>query len=154
MSEMVPPDLPPSKPKLLDAVREVPRSNYYSRRTEEAYGGWIKRFILFHGKRHPEEGQTPEHLRLDRRPEAKTEKRTGPYELTKSGSVPSRQAHKCSDLRKLIGIIGRIGAAPMALRSSPRGSGWTHVCKTHNYLTGRNPELGIRAPKNAADNNG
>jgi integron integrase len=41
------------KPKLLDQVREVIRTRHYSLRTEEAYVGWIKRFIFFHGKRHP-----------------------------------------------------------------------------------------------------
>jgi integron integrase len=39
--------------KLLDHVRDVLRVNHYSIRTEEAYLGWIRRFILFHGKRHP-----------------------------------------------------------------------------------------------------
>jgi integron integrase len=43
----------PRKPKLLDQVREVLRRKHYSIRTEEAYVDWIKRFILFHGKRHP-----------------------------------------------------------------------------------------------------
>jgi integron integrase len=41
------------KPKLLDQVREAIRMRHYSVRTEEAYIGWIKRFIVFHGKRHP-----------------------------------------------------------------------------------------------------
>ena len=41
------------QPKLLDRVHEAMRSRHYSRRTEEAYVGWIKRFILFHNKRHP-----------------------------------------------------------------------------------------------------
>jgi integron integrase len=41
------------KPKLLDQVREAIRMRHYSVRTEEAYVSWIKRFILFHGKRHP-----------------------------------------------------------------------------------------------------
>jgi len=41
------------KPKLLDQVREAIRMRHYSMRTEEAYVSWIKRFILFHGKRHP-----------------------------------------------------------------------------------------------------
>jgi len=45
----------PTKPKLLDEVRIHLRSNHYSRKTEEAYIGWIKRFILFHNKRHPNE---------------------------------------------------------------------------------------------------
>jgi integron integrase len=40
-------------PRLLDVVRERIRTRHYSRRTERAYVGWIRRFILFHGKRHP-----------------------------------------------------------------------------------------------------
>lgn len=39
--------------KLLDQVREQLRLKHYSYRTEETYLHWIKRFILFHGKRHP-----------------------------------------------------------------------------------------------------
>jgi integron integrase len=44
-----------NKPKLLDRVREAIRLRHYSLRTEEAYVSWVKRFILFHGKRHPRE---------------------------------------------------------------------------------------------------
>jgi integron integrase len=40
-------------PKLLDRVRAAVRARHYSRRTEESYVGWVKRFVLFHGKRHP-----------------------------------------------------------------------------------------------------
>jgi len=47
------------RPKLLDQVRETIRVRHYSFRTEEAYVGWIRRFVLFHGKRHPSEmGET------------------------------------------------------------------------------------------------
>jgi integron integrase len=42
-------------PKLLDQVREVLRMKHYSLRTEQAYVNWIKRYILFHEKRHPAE---------------------------------------------------------------------------------------------------
>ena len=42
-------------PKLLDQVRAAIRMRHYSRRTEEAYVGWIRRFIVFHGRRHPRE---------------------------------------------------------------------------------------------------
>jgi integron integrase len=45
----------PNKPKLLEQVRQVIRRKHYSIRTEQAYCDWIKRFILFHGKRHPAE---------------------------------------------------------------------------------------------------
>jgi integron integrase len=41
--------------KLLDQVRDVIRLKHYSIRTEEAYVDWIKRFILFHNKRHPKD---------------------------------------------------------------------------------------------------
>jgi site-specific recombinase XerD len=44
-----------NKPKLLDQVRQLMRLRHYSLRTEEAYVGWIRRYILFHGKRHPRE---------------------------------------------------------------------------------------------------
>ena len=40
-------------PKLLDQVRHRIRAKHYSLRTEETYVHWIKRFIVFHGKRHP-----------------------------------------------------------------------------------------------------
>lgn len=43
------------KPKLLEQVRLRLRAMHYSRRTESAYVQWIRRFILFHGKRHPSE---------------------------------------------------------------------------------------------------
>jgi len=36
------------------------RTRHFSRRTEEAYVGWIRRFILFHGKTHPDRLGTPE----------------------------------------------------------------------------------------------
>ena len=42
-------------PKLLEQVCEAIRARHYSIRTEDTYLRWIKRFILFHGKRHPRE---------------------------------------------------------------------------------------------------
>ena len=49
------PSAPPSTqgPKLLDALRTQLRVMHYAIRTEDAYVDWVKRFILFHGKRHP-----------------------------------------------------------------------------------------------------
>jgi integron integrase len=46
--------IPATPPRLLDQVRASLRARHYSVRTEKAYVGWIRRFILFHGKRHPE----------------------------------------------------------------------------------------------------
>src|SRR6266545_2094066 len=49
----------PPKPRLFDRVRAALRTRHYSRRTEEAYVAWIRRYILFHGKRHPGEMGRP-----------------------------------------------------------------------------------------------
>jgi integron integrase len=46
---------PAGQPRLLDRVRNAIRARHYSLRTEETYVAWIRRFILFHGKRHPTE---------------------------------------------------------------------------------------------------
>ena len=44
-----------SKPKLLDEVQNKIRLKHYSIRTEQSYVQWIKRFIIFHNKRHPKD---------------------------------------------------------------------------------------------------
>jgi integron integrase len=67
------------KPKLLDQVREAIRVRHYSLRTEKAYVQWVKRFILFHNKRHPqymgetEIGQFLSSLATDARVSASTQ---------------------------------------------------------------------------------
>jgi integron integrase len=52
--------VPRSHPRLLDQVRQALRSRHYSYLTEKAYVSWIRRFILFHGKRHPADLGTSE----------------------------------------------------------------------------------------------
>ena len=65
--------------KLLDQVRDSLRVKHYAIRTEEAYVDWIRRFILFHDKRHPREMGTPEiraflvHLAVDKHVAASTQ---------------------------------------------------------------------------------
>jgi integron integrase len=44
---------PESKPRLLEQLRHAIRYKHYSYRTEQAYVHWVRRFILFSGKRHP-----------------------------------------------------------------------------------------------------
>ncbi len=68
-----------STPKLFDQVRQAIQTRHYSYRTEEAYVGWIRRFILFHHKRRPEEMGAAEvsgfltSLAVDRRVSASTQ---------------------------------------------------------------------------------
>ena len=65
--------------KLLDQVREKIRLRHYSIRTEDTYVSWIKRYILYHKKRHPNEMGKAEieaflsHLALDRKVSASTQ---------------------------------------------------------------------------------
>lgn len=67
------------KPKLLDRVRQQIRARHYSRRTEKSYVGWIRRYILFHNKRHPAEmgeaeiSQFLTHLAVERKVSASTQ---------------------------------------------------------------------------------
>ena len=71
--------VPGNKPKLLDQLREALRALYYSRRTEQTYRFWVKRFVLFHHVRHPAEMAEPEinafltHLAVKERVNASTQ---------------------------------------------------------------------------------
>jgi integron integrase len=66
-------------PRLLEQVRSVARVKHFSLSTEKAYVSWIRRFILFHSKRHPSEMAEPEireslsHLAVDLRISASTQ---------------------------------------------------------------------------------
>lgn len=69
----------PASPKLLHRMRDHLRTRHYSIRTEAAYLDWVRRFILFHGKRHPadmgaaEVGAFLTHLAVDRQVSASTQ---------------------------------------------------------------------------------
>jgi len=66
-------------PRLLDSVRARARVLHYAIRTEDAYADWVRRFILFHGKRHPREMGAGEveafltHLAVERNVSASTQ---------------------------------------------------------------------------------
>jgi integron integrase len=66
-------------PRLLDQLRAACRVRHYSIRTEDAYADWARRFILFHGKRHPREMGAVEvsafltHLAVERQVGASTQ---------------------------------------------------------------------------------
>src|SRR6266480_6265517 len=44
---------PERRLRLLERVRGKLKTRHYSRRTEEAYCDWVRRFVLFHERRHP-----------------------------------------------------------------------------------------------------
>ena len=70
---------PPRQPKLLERMRFHLRTRHYSIRTEEAYVDWARRFIVFHGKRHPRDMGVAEveaflsHLAVERHVSASTQ---------------------------------------------------------------------------------
>lgn len=70
---------PAQKPRLLDQVRDRLRVKHYALRTEEAYVDWIRRYILYHQKKHPSEMGAAEiesfltHLAVDRKVAASTQ---------------------------------------------------------------------------------
>lgn len=72
-------DLSAGEPRLLDRARSRMRARHLSLRTEKAYLQWMRRYILFHGKRHPAEmGETEinaflTHLAVERRVSASTQ---------------------------------------------------------------------------------
>src|SRR6476620_11694435 len=76
---MITPPAPVPQPRFLERVRWHLRVKRYSIRTETAYVDWIRRFILFHRKRHPDEMGEVEiaafltHLAVDQRVAASTQ---------------------------------------------------------------------------------
>src|SRR5882762_4826172 len=79
MNAILSPTQTRNKPKLLDQVRDVIRRKHFSIRTEQSYVDWVRRFILFHNKRHPREMAEAEvtefltHLARDGRVAASTQ---------------------------------------------------------------------------------
>ncbi len=98
----------PSSPKLLDRVRETLRRKHYSYRTEQAYVRWIKRFILFHNKRHPKGMGIPEieafltHLAVHEQVAASTQNQALP-EQGRWGARVQRRIRLCSPAPLLLG---------------------------------------------------
>lgn len=79
VTQSIPYKAEPQPPRLLNRLRDAIRRRHYSRRTEEAYIHWTKRFIYFSGKRHPSQLGEPEvtaflnHLATERNVAASTQ---------------------------------------------------------------------------------
>ena len=81
--------------RLLDRVRDAARIRHLSRRTEKAYVAWVRRYVVFHRKRHPRElgsaeiGRFLTWLAVERRVSASTQNPLGRWVL-RCGSVGVR----------------------------------------------------------------
>ena len=95
---------PTSPPRLLDALRRAIRVRHYSIRTEEAYVDGARRFIRFHGRRHPRELGGPEVVA------AKTQRRL-PVVLT-----PSEVRALWGELSGTMALVAALPAPQAATR--------------------------------------
>src|SRR5258705_9133700 len=83
------------KPKFIEQMRSFMRARRYSLRTEQAYLDWVRRFILFHAKRHPREMAETEivefltHLATQRNVAASTQNQHVKASLTCLGRLTS-----------------------------------------------------------------
>jgi integron integrase len=92
--------------KLLDQVRDCLRVKHYSYRTEQAYVDWIKRFIIFHGKRHPlqmgarEVSEFLTHLAVERTVAASTQNQALAALLFLYGDVLKQPLHRLNEVAR------------------------------------------------------
>jgi integron integrase len=130
---MLPASTPVSKPKLLDCVRDAIRLRHYSIRTEQVYINWIKRFILFHHKRHPTEM-------------AETEVRQFLSHLARAGNVAASTQNQALSallflykevLKQEIGWLGDVERAKRPPKL-PVVLSRTEIRKVFSKLTGTN----------------
>ncbi len=97
--------MPNQPPKLLDQVRDTLRVRHYAFRTEKSYINWIKRYILFHNKRHPSEMAEPEveafltHLAVDEKVTASTQNQAFSAILFLYKHVLKKELHNVDALR-------------------------------------------------------
>ena len=130
--------------KLLEQVRSASRARQFSRRTEEAYVGWIRRFVIFHERRHPLQ-LTGEHvaaflthLAVDRKVSASTQTQAGsallflyrdvlcvPISLSKDISRPQRPVRVPVVLTRaeVFRVLERVSGVSQLVCSLMYGSG-------------------------------
>lgn len=131
-------------PKLLQLVSETIRTKHYSYRTEQTYIEWIKRYILYHGKRHPKDMGAAEiqafitHLAVQKNVSASTQNQALSailflyrYILNKSIDLPGGllRAEKSKTLPvvltqgEALAVIGKMSAVPQLMAKILYGSG-------------------------------
>lgn len=133
-----------SSPRLLDLVRTVARVKHFSLKTEDAYANWIKRFILFHHKRHPNEMAENEirqflaHLAVDLHVSASTQtvalsallflyrdvlKRPLPFIEDVERAKPSRKLPVVFSKTEVQKVLSQLSATHLLLASLLYGAG-------------------------------
>src|SRR5438067_5716813 len=120
---------PSPPPKLLDRVRWHLRVKHYSIRTEQAYVEWIRRYILFHHKRHPNEMGEREitqfltHLAVEKRVSASTQNQAFAALLFLYQQVLERKLDFIDNVQR----VTRPAKVPVVLTPSEAGAVITHL---------------------------
>jgi len=164
-----------SSPRLLDQVRTVIRVKHFSLSTERAYVSWIRRFILFHHKRHPREMAEPEirqfisHLAIDAKISASTQtvalsallflyrdvlKQELPYVDNIERAKPSKTLPVVFTRREVKAVLTRLDGTPYLVGCLLYGSGlrlMEAVRLRIKDLDFERNEIMVRAGKGAKD---
>jgi site-specific recombinase XerD len=136
---------PRPKPRLLDQVRDAIRTRHYSYRTEEAYIGWIRRFILFHGKRHPAEMGRAEverfltSLAVDRHVAASTQNQALAALLFLYKDVLARDLGGVDEIRTVQELLGHRDVSTTMIDTHVLNRGGRGVQSPVDYLLGDRP---------------
>ncbi len=129
----------PRQPRLLDRVRASLRARHGSRRTEKAYVAWIRRYILFHGKRHPADMARRQHDDdLHPRPQPRPDGRSEPCRPD-ADSLISRSVYVVKRRRSVADITGLRNAGAMgalARGKSPTVQASHSRCSAHGAALG------------------
>jgi integron integrase len=133
-----------SAPRLLERVRLAVRLRHYSRSTEHAYVQWVRRFVLFHGRRHPRELGAAEierfltHLAVEKRVAAATQNQALNAIVFLYREVLAMDAPVLSEIvrarkprrlpvvltrEEVIAVLGQLHGAPWLVASLLYGSG-------------------------------
>jgi len=136
--------MPTQPPKLLQLVSDTIRTKHYSYRTEQTYIEWIKRYILYHGKRHPKEMGAEEiqafitHLAVQKNVSASTQNQALSailflyrYVLNKPIELPAGllRAEKSKTLpvvltqNEALAVLGKMSGVPQLMAKILYGSG-------------------------------
>lgn len=136
----------PGKPKLLDNVRDVIRRKHYSFRTEQTYVDWIRRFILFHGKRHPSEMAEAEvtefltYLARERKVAASTQNQALSALLFLYQEVLKQKIGWLEQLER----VKRPARLPVVLTKDEVRAIFAHLHGTHRLMAGLRYGSGLR----------
>ena len=116
-------------PRLLDQVREMIRYRHYSLRTEQVYVHWIREYILFHHKQHPDKLETSHitaflsHLSVKKNVAASTQNQAASALLFLYREVLGRPIERIGEVKRARTPERWWSSAPGVRRT--RGSSWT-----------------------------